>query len=794
MPPKRKPKSDNDSIAEAAEAQATPAEALNTPDEPQATLAEDQATPAEPQVTPTEAQATPVEAQATPAEAQVTSVEAQATPAAPRAGRKAANQQPEDHGSDGFENLGLIEPLLKSVREHGFEEPTPIQRRTIPLLLAGRDVVAQAQTGTGKTAAFALPLLQRIDTSNRTVQGLVLAPTRELAVQVASATHALGRHLDIQVLPIYGGQPIERQLRALRAGVHIVIGTPGRVMDHLRRGSLDVSSVRMLILDEADEMLDMGFEEELDAILSQLPTERQTALFSATIPARIQRLSRSSMTDPAAVTIEPEKLTVPQVQQTYYEVAPQAKLDALSRILDMETPGSGIIFCRTKRMVDEVGEVLTSQGYQVDTLHGDLSQAMRDRVMHRFREGVTELLVATDVAARGLDIDSVSHVINFDIPEDPEQYVHRIGRTARAGRSGDALTLVAPREMRLLREIERLIRRRIQPARIPTAGDIATRRLEMAKESISHAIEEGGLEPYLLAVESLASDGDLAKVAAAALRLVLEHDGSASRTTVSAVAGEAALGVERGMRRLFIDIGRKQDVHPGELVATITREAGVRGTDIGAIDIYDNFTFVDVAENLVEKVIEALQTTTLHGKSFKVDVARPRQQPEPVEQTEVVQTRGMADFGDEDEEDDLEPPRRPPNWRDDVKPASPPRFTGPSGQRPGQRRPGQSRPREGFGPFRGPEPQGQWQRRRGASGGFGARQGDGGGGQYRAPRGDSAPFGQQGRRPGEFGGPRAPDQGNFRQNDNPPTDGGRRPPGGAPGQRRPRRNRPPQQP
>ncbi|HTE83524.1 MAG TPA: DEAD/DEAH box helicase, partial [Dehalococcoidia bacterium] len=495
--------------------------------------------------------------------------------------------------ANGFEALGLSPQLLQAVREQGFEEPTPIQRRTIPLLLQGRDVVAQAQTGTGKTAAFALPLLQRVDASNRSVQSLVLTPTRELAVQVAAATHALGRHLDIQVLPVYGGQPIERQFRALRTGAHIVIGTPGRVLDHLRRGSLDLKNVRTLILDEADEMLDMGFEEELEAILVELPTGRQSALFSATIPPRIQRLARTSMTDAEVVTIEPEKLTVPQVQQTYYEVAPRAKLDALTRILDMETPGSGIIFCRTKRMVDEVGEALMSQGYPVDTLHGDLSQAMRDRVMHRFREGVTELLVATDVAARGLDIDQVSHVINFDIPEDPEQYVHRIGRTARAGRSGDAITLVAPREMRLLHEIERLIRRKIQPARVPTAGDIASKRLEMTKEAIARAIQDGGLEPYLLAVESLASDGDLAKVAAAALRLVLEHDGSASRTTVSALAGEAALGVEHGMQRLFIDLGRKQGVRPGDVVGAITNEAAIRGTEIGAIDIYDNFTFVD---------------------------------------------------------------------------------------------------------------------------------------------------------------------------------------------------------
>jgi ATP-dependent RNA helicase DeaD len=687
----------------------------------------------------------------------------------------------------GFAALGLKDALVRSTRDLGFEEPTPIQRRTIPLLLEGRDVVAQAQTGTGKTAAFALPLLQQVDPGNHSVQNLVLTPTRELAVQVAASTHALGRHLDIQVLPVYGGQPIERQLRALRAGVQIVIGTPGRVLDHLRRGSLNVSEVKTLVLDEADEMLDLGFEEELEAILANLPAERQTALFSATIPPRIRRLCRTAMKDAEIVSIEPERLTVPQVHQSYYQVSPGAKLDALIRILDMESPGSCIIFCRTKRTVDEVSESLTSQGYPADTLHGDLSQAMRDHVMHRFREGVTELLVATDVAARGLDIEHISHVVNFDIPEDPEQYVHRIGRTARAGRSGDAITLVAPREMRLLREIERLIHKRIQPERVPTAGDIALRRLEIAKESIARSIGEEGLEPYLLAVESLATDGDFAKVAAAALRLVLEQDGSASRTNIAALAGEAAVGVEHGMRRLFIDLGRKQGIRPTDLVEAITREAGVSGSDIGAIDMYDNFTFVDVAEPNVDQVIGALQSSTLQGRSFKIDIARPRQQREANEDEVAPQAIG-SDFPDEEDEEDQEPPRRPPNWRDDVRPASTYRFANPQAQHGNQRRGGQSRGREGFGPFRGPEPREQapWQKRRGQGdrAGYSGRQGEGG--QFRPPQNQ---YGQQPRRQ-DFGDAR-PDQGNVRG----PIDGApqRRPGDGPPpggGRRRPRRNRP----
>lgn len=654
----------------------------------------------------------------------------------------AAPLTPEHQVIDAFTALGLAQPLLQSIRELGFEEPTPIQRRAIPVLLSGRDAIAQAQTGTGKTAAFALPLLQQLDVDSRQVQALVLAPTRELAVQVAEAVHALGRHLEVGVLPIYGGQPIDRQLRALRLGVQVVIGTPGRIQDHLRRGSLTLDAVKTVVLDEADEMLDMGFEEEIEAILALAPERRQTALFSATIPPRVLALSRRYLRDAVRVTIEAEKLTVPTIKQTYYEVAPRAKLDALCRILDMEAPGSAIVFCRTKRDVDEIGEALMARGYPADTLHGDLSQAMRDRVMRRFRDGQAELLVATDVAARGLDIEHVSHVINFNIPEDPEQYVHRIGRTARAGRSGDAITLVTPREMRWLREIERLIRKRIKPARVPTAGDIAARRLELTKESITRAIREGGLESYLMAVEDLASDGDLTQVAAAALKVAMERDGGSSRVTVSTMAAEASAGVEPGRQRLFIDLGRKQGIGPSDIVGAIANEAGIPGRSIGAIDIYDNFTFVEVERGLTQRVIEALQGSTLHGKAFHIDVARPREEVPPEAQPESGNVRpaavhvrratperdesedaaaeqpprqsaaaqGASVAGDEDEDED-EPPRRPAGWRDDAMPRSAQRYSRDMAARPSTRRPGQ--PREGFGGFRGAESRDTppWQRR-----------------------------------------------------------------------------------
>jgi ATP-dependent RNA helicase DeaD len=743
----------------------------------------------------------------------------QAEPAA--APESDAAAVPEDEAISGFARLGLIEPLLQSIRELGFEEPTPIQRQAIPLLLEGRDVVAQAQTGTGKTAAFALPLLQRLDIDSRSVQALVLSPTRELAVQVAGQVHALGRHLEVSVLPIYGGQPIERQLRSLRMGVQVVIGTPGRILDHLRRGSLKLDSVQSLVLDEADEMLDMGFEEEIEEILGKLSEDRQTSLFSATIPPRIAALGRRYLKNPTRVSIGSEKLTVPQIKQTYYEVAPRAKLDALSRILDMEAPGAAIIFCRTKRDVDEIGEALMSRGYPAETLHGDLSQPMRDRVMRRFREGQAELLVATDVAARGLDIEHVSHVINFNIPEDPEQYVHRIGRTARAGRTGDAITLVTPREMRWLREIERLIHKKIKPARVPTAGDIAARRLEVTKEAIARALREGGLDPYLMAIEDLAADGDLAQVAAAALKLMMERDGSGSRPVVTAMDGDAAQGVEAGMQRLFIDLGRKQGIRPSDIVGVIANEAGIPGSDIGAIDLYDNFTFVEVARAVAASVIEALQGTTLRGKEFRVDVARPREEAPteagapapahparrtvPAPPAAVAEPEGADAEDFEQDEDEDEPPRRPADWREGAMPRSVQRYpresAGPRRAAPG-RGPAPSG-REGFGPFRGPEPREAppWQRRRQQvdrpspparrndfeggdagrrprpdGGGFGARR-DEGGFRRRGPE----PGGYQGQRQDEWSGPR--------RRETPPFGGGpaRRRPPGPPSPRPPRR-------
>ncbi|CAN5535483.1 hypothetical protein BH24GEM3_BH24GEM3_09360 [soil metagenome] len=383
-----------------------------------------------------------------------------------------------------FQDLGLGPELVQTLEGLGYEEPTPIQIQAIPLLLEGRDVIGSAATGTGKTAAFALPLVQTLDTGQGGVQGLILTPTRELAVQVAEAVHRYGRHRRVTVLPVYGGQAIERQLSALRRGVHVVVGTPGRLLDHIRRGTLDLSGVRYVVLDEADEMLDMGFIEDIEAILDETPQERQSALFSATFPPRITDLAKRHLRDPQRVMVKQETLESPLVRQVAYVVPRPHKLEALGRILDIEAPTSAIIFCRTRHEVDELTEALAIRGYRPEALHGGFNQAQRDRVMGRFREGVADLLIATDVAARGLDIEHVSHVINYDIPQSPEDYVHRIGRTGRAGREGTAITLVQPREHRLLKGIERVIRQRIESGRIPTIADLRARRIELIRAAI----------------------------------------------------------------------------------------------------------------------------------------------------------------------------------------------------------------------------------------------------------------------------------------------------------------------
>lgn len=539
-----------------------------------------------------------------------------------------------------FADLGLQSALLKSIKDVGYEAPSPIQIETIPVLLEGHDVIAQAQTGSGKTAAFGLPIIEAIDPRERKVQALILAPTRELAIQVAEALHKFGRHKEVDTLPIYGGQPYERQFRGLQRGVQIVVGTPGRVMDHMRRGTLNLDHVRFFVLDEADEMLDMGFIEDIEWILEQAPEARQMALFSATMPPRIADLASRYMREPRRISITGKQMTVPQVQQSSYEVPRGRRVDALTRILDAESPQSTMIFCRTKAGVDELGEALMARGYGVETIHGDLSQAQRDRVMRRFRSGQADVLIATDVAARGLDIPDVSHVINYDIPESAEAYVHRIGRTGRAGRAGEAITLVTPREVRWLRNIERITKARIEPRRLPTLADVAERRRDALKQQILAVLDaqDDGYTSYLETINDLADEHDAAEVAAAILKLYAEETG---RTTTPeqqendiatfAAAAPPARGPrgEAGMVRLFINVGRNQGARPQDFVGAIANEAGIPGRAIGAIDIFDDYAFVDVPREFVDRVLAAMRGAKIKGRPVNVEVANLDGAPGP---------------------------------------------------------------------------------------------------------------------------------------------------------------------
>jgi ATP-dependent RNA helicase DeaD len=565
----------------------------------------------------------------------VVALDAPAAPETPLTGPDAVTteanaEEPPKPEAEGFRVLNLSEPVMRAVIEAGFEAPTPIQEQAIPILLAGHDLIGQAQTGTGKTAAFALPLAERLDPTARYPQAIILLPTRELCIQVAQETHNLSKHRKLKVVPVYGGQPIDRQFRALGQGAQIVVGTPGRVLDHLRRGTLDLSHIRMVVLDEADEMLNMGFLEDVEEILKEAPKERQTALFSATIPPRIAALARDYLRAPQRVSIESKKRTVAQITQTYYEVLPAQKVEALARILDHETPGSTIIFCRTRRDVDELGEALQMRGYEAETLHGEMNQAARDRVMNRFRAGQADLLIATDVAARGLDIDQVTHVINYDIPWDVESYIHRVGRTGRAGRAGEAITLVSPRERYQLRQIERFINAPILPARVPTAADIAARRREMFKDRLRQTLAESNYDGYLVTVEELAAEGefDASQIAAAALQMIWQAQKGAADYDITEVEVETERA-EPGMTRLFLQIGRQDGVRPGDIVGAIANEAGIPGNAIGAIDIMDRSTFVEVPEGDAQRVMDALSRAKLRGKRLYVDIARPRSDFEP---------------------------------------------------------------------------------------------------------------------------------------------------------------------
>ncbi|MGA7615301.1 MAG: DEAD/DEAH box helicase, partial [Thermoanaerobaculia bacterium] len=407
-----------------------------------------------------------------------------------------------------FSALGLSDSIVKTLEALGYESPTPIQEKTIPLLLAGRDVIGQAQTGTGKTAAFALPILQKIDPSRRETQALVLTPTRELAMQVAEAVHSYAHGMpEVSVVPVYGGAPIVHQLKRLQRGVQIVVGTPGRLIDHLDRGSLKLDSIRLLVLDEADEMLKMGFIDDVERILSATPPSRQVALFSATMPAAVVRIAQRHMPESERVEIEHKSVTAPDIEQRFLNVSEGQKLDVLTQILEIEESEATLVFRRTKNGAAELAEKLEARGFPAEAMHGDMKQGERESVIRRLRAGTVEIVVATDVAARGLDVEQIEHVVNYDIPYDVEAYVHRIGRTGRAGRSGMATLFITPRERKMMREIERFTRTPIKPMKMPTVADVAERRVAALKETMRASIREGDLDLYVQFVEQLAEEG-----------------------------------------------------------------------------------------------------------------------------------------------------------------------------------------------------------------------------------------------------------------------------------------------
>ncbi len=543
--------------------------------------------------------------------------------ASPNVEPEAEIEQPEPPA---FSELGLSEPTLRAISDLGFERPTPIQARAIPALLTGRDLIGQAQTGTGKTAAFALPLIEKMNREEMSPQALVLAPTRELAIQVASGIYDLCKHAGLRVVPVYGGQPIDRQFRALRQGAQIVVGTPGRVLDHIRRGSLNLKGVSYCVLDEADEMMALGFAEDMEAILAELPEERQLAFFSATMPSRILTLTKKFLRNPEHISILTKRRTLDNTNQTYYMVPTGKKQEALARVLDMESPGPTIVFCRTRQETSDLSDLLRIRGYNTEALHGDMNQVERDRVMRRFREGHADLLIATDVAARGLDIDTVTHVINYDIPWDVEQYIHRIGRTGRAGRSGDAITLIENREMRKLKMIEQLIGATIKPARIPTSADIASKRRDIFKETIREALESGEFDMHSAAVAELSEEYDAMDVAAAALHMLWQAQHANKVEVEEEVYGHYEQP-EAGMARIFVGLGRQDGLRPADLVGAIANESGLSGKMIGVIDILDRTTFVEVPAAAASDVVEALRKTKLRGKKVKVMLAGGKDQP-----------------------------------------------------------------------------------------------------------------------------------------------------------------------
>lgn len=565
-----------------------------------------------------------------------------------------------------FNDLNLTKELTKAIGDLGFEEATPIQSQSIPLLLDGRDVIGQAQTGTGKTAAFGIPAIEKVDTSRKETQVVALCPTRELAIQVAEGLNDLIKYKrGIRIIPVYGGQSIERQIRAIRKGAQIIIATPGRLLDHIERRTVTLDNISMFILDEADEMLNMGFIGDIEKILKQTPAKRQTVLFSATMPKPILELSKKYLKNPEHIKVVHKELTVPNIQQFYYEVKPSSKLEILTRLIDLHNPKLSLVFCNTKRGVDNLVSHLEARGYLADALHGDMKQNQRDKVMAKFRSGKLDVLVATDVAARGIDVDDIDAVFNYDMPQDEEYYVHRIGRTARAGRTGQAHTFAVGKEFRAIKEIERYTKSKIIQKQPPSSEDVAEVRTSAFIDDVRSAINKGDLKKYEHYIESLMEEDFSAfEIAAALVKMHFSREDNISQTVSSApVMHDETTGrrddrkkkkrkneekftpkdrnpkknkpgrkekkeykkdvpPEQGMQRLYVNAGRKDGVSAGDIVGSFTGETGIPAASIGIIDIYDKFTFVDVKAKYAGKVVDSMSGNYIKGKEVKLELAK----------------------------------------------------------------------------------------------------------------------------------------------------------------------------
>ena len=565
-----------------------------------------------------------------------------------------------------FEDLKLDDRILRAVADMGFEETSPIQGKAIPLALEGTDIIGQAQTGTGKTAAFGIPLLEKVDPKLKKLQAVVLCPTRELAIQVAEEIRRLAKYMHgIKVLPVYGGQEIVKQIRSLKDGTQVIIGTPGRVMDHMRRKTIRVEEVHTVVLDEADEMLNMGFLEDMETILGQLPETRQTMMFSATMSPAILEIARKFQKDPETVKVVKKDLTVPKVTQYYYEVKQKNKVEVLSRLLDLYAPKLSVVFCNTKKGVEEVVDALQGRGYFAEGLHGDLKQIQRDRVMNSFRNGKTDILVATDVAARGIDVDDVDAVFNYDIPQDDEYYVHRIGRTGRAGREGKAFSLVVGKEVYKMRDIQRYCKTRIIPQAIPSLNDITSIKVDKILDQVRETIESQELDDMIDVIEMklIEEDYTAMDLAAALLKIVVGDEneeiaessrparslddldswggrgsrdkgrrgrndasgrGKSRRVKASEKVYDYIAGEGNSMARLFLNIGKAQKVTPGDILGAVAGESNIPGKVVGSIDMYDGYTFVEVPNEYADTVIQSMKNARIKGKGVHAERANGR--------------------------------------------------------------------------------------------------------------------------------------------------------------------------